>query len=85
VAGELNKELDKFDESSLSPKFKVGLAALRGDSKKFYKYAEQAVAISEIGEEAFSEWPLFRELRQDAEYEGKIKAILDNQLKQSGK
>lgn len=73
---ELKAELDKFDESNLSPKFKAGLAALRSDRESFYKYAEQAVAIGEIGEEAFREWPLFRELRQDEEYEKKTKAIL---------
>lgn len=73
---ELKVELDKFDESNLSPKYKVGLAALKSDRESFYKYAKQAVEIKEIDEEALREWPLFRELREDAEYEEKIKAIL---------
>lgn len=73
---ELREELSKFDESNLSPRFKVGLAALKNDKENFYKYSEQAVAINEIDEAAFHDWPLFRELRQDAEYEDKIKAIM---------
>lgn len=73
---ELQKEISAIDESSLSPKFKACLAALRGNRDDFYKYAEQAVMIDEMGDEAFDEWPLFRELRQDAEYKDKIKAIL---------
>lgn len=73
---ELDVELKKFDESNLSPKYKVGLAALRSDKESFYKYAQQAVAIKEISEDDFYEWPLFREMRQDTEYKEKIEAIL---------
>jgi len=73
---ELQKGISAIDESSLSPKFKACHAALRGNRDDFYKYAEQAVMIDEIDNEAFDEWPLFRELRQDAEYKDKVKAIL---------
>lgn len=73
---ELQKEISAIDESSLSPKFKACLAALKGNRDDFYKYAEQAVMIDELDNEAFDVWPLFRELRQDAEYKDKIKAIL---------
>lgn len=73
---DLKKEISAIDESSLSPKFKACLAALRGNRDDFYKYAEQAVMINEIDNEDFDDWPLFRELRQDAEYKDKIEEIL---------
>jgi len=73
---ELQKEISAIDESSLNPKLKACLAALRGNRDDFYKYAEQAVMVDELDNEAFDVWPLFRELRQDAEYKDRIKAIL---------
>jgi len=70
---ELSAELKKFDESNLSPREKVALSALKGDKEGFYKNVEKAVAIGKLTEEDFRNWPLFRELRQDVEYDERIK------------
>ncbi len=70
---ELSAELNKFDESNLSPRFMVALSALKGDKDGFYKYMERAAAIEEMTQEDFYHWPLFRELRQDVEYDEMIK------------
>ena len=69
---ELSAELNKFDESSLNPKFRVALSALKGNKDGFYKNVEKAVAIEELNEEDFRNWPLFRELRKDVEYNERI-------------
>lgn len=69
----LGVELNKFDESNLSPRDKVALSALKGDKEGFYKNMEKVVAIGKITEEDFHSWPLFRELRQDVEYDERIK------------
>jgi len=68
--------LIKFDESNLSPRFKVALSALKSDKDGFYENMKKAAAIEGpegIEEGEFHEWPLFRELRQDSEYEERIK------------
>ncbi len=73
LTAELTAELKKFDESNLSPKFMVGLSALKSDKDGFYKNMEKAVAVGEMSEDDFDYWPLFRELRQDIEYDGRLK------------
>ncbi len=71
---DLGRELEKFDESTLSPKYIVALCALRSDKDGFYKNIEKAITIDEMQEEHFADWPLFRELRKDDEYLGSVKA-----------
>jgi hypothetical protein len=78
---ELSKELNKFDESNLSPRFMVALSALKGDKDGFYKNMEKAAAIGEMTQEDFYEWPLFRELRQDVKYEERIKKAFSKKNK----
>ena len=51
----------------------VALSALKGDKDGFYKYMARAAAIEEMTQEDFYQWPLFRELRQDVEYDEMIK------------
>lgn len=78
---ELSKELSRFDESTLSPRFRVALSALKSDKDGFYKHIEKAIAIEEMTEEDFYDWPLFRELRQDVEYEERIKKAFSKKNK----
>ena len=78
---ELNAELNKFDESNLSPRFMVALSALKGDKDSFYENMEKAVAVEEMTEEDFRHWPLFRELRQDVEYDERIKKAFSKKNK----
>lgn len=71
---ELEKELKKFDVSSLSPKYLLALAALKSNREGFYRNFEKAITVDEMKEIDFMEWPLFREIRKDADYEEKIKS-----------
>jgi len=70
---ELERELEKFDVSTLSPKYRMSVCALRSDREGFYANVESAIAVDDMMEMDFMEWPLFRELRKDSEYETKIK------------
>ncbi len=70
---ELDRELKKFDESTLSPKYIVAICALRSDKDGFYKNIEKAITIDDMQEEHFADWPLFRELRKDDEYWERVK------------
>ena len=73
---ELDKELERFDSSTLSPKYVLALAALKGDRESFYKNIEKAVTADKMEINDFMEWPLFRELRRDHSYVGKVKRII---------
>ncbi len=77
----LDAELNKFDESKLKPKFMVALSALKSDKDGFYKNIEKAVARDEISQDDFDNWPLFRELRQDVEYDERIKKAFSKKNK----
>ncbi|MCJ7655456.1 MAG: hypothetical protein MUO97_09215 [Dehalococcoidia bacterium] len=70
---ELEGELKKFDVSALSPKFALAVCALRSDRDGFYKNVANAITVDKMPEEHFSKWPLFRELRQDSDYEERIR------------
>jgi hypothetical protein len=70
---ELEEELKKFDISALSPAFALAVHALKSDRKSFYNGVKKAIIADRISEEHFMEWPLFRELRQDPDYEDRIK------------
>lgn len=72
---ELAKELAKYDISTLSPKYKLALYALKSDKNNFYKNVEGAITIDQMEEDCFVEWPLFREFRKDPNYEERIKTI----------
>jgi len=71
---ELEKELKEFDVSGLSPMYVLALCALKSDRDNFYKNIEKAIAIDKgkFRKSDFMEWPLFRELRKDPDYEEKI-------------
>jgi hypothetical protein len=74
---ELDRELKKFDISTLSPKYIVAICALKSDKEKFYENVEKAITIDNMEEDSFANWPLFRELRRDSEYEEKIRAAFE--------
>jgi hypothetical protein len=80
---ELDEELKKFDVSALSPKFVLAVFALRSDRSSFYKNVANAITVDKMSEEYFSKWPLFRELRQDSDYEEKIRTVFSSIQKDS--
>ncbi|GAI51847.1 unnamed protein product, partial [marine sediment metagenome] len=82
---ELQEELKKFDISALSPKFALAVCALRSDRDRFYDSIKNAVIVDKMSEENFTEWPLFRERRQDSDYEERIKAVFNSISEQEGK
>jgi len=71
---ELEKELEKFDTSTLSPIYILALSALKSDRDSFYKNVEKAIIVDKMEEADFMKWPLFRELRKDRDYEERVKA-----------
>jgi len=81
---ELEEELKKFDISALSPSFALALYALKSDRNRFYKSVKNAVIVDKMSERYFMEWPLFRELRQDPDYEGRIKAVFSSISEKEG-
>jgi len=81
---ELEEELKKFDVSALSPKFALALYALRSDRYSFYRNIENAITVDKLAEKDFMEWPLFRELREDPNYEQIIKMAFAS-VSQKGK
>ena len=68
----LKNELQKFDESDLSPLYKLALSALKSDKDGFYENLKKAAIIKELKREDLYEWPLFRELREDHEYKVRV-------------
>jgi len=72
----LEEEIKKFDISALSPRFILAVCALKSDRDGFYSNVENAIVVDGMQEEHFMEWPLFRELRKDADYGDKIHSIL---------
>ena len=72
---ELEKELKKFDISSLSPKYKVAVYALESNKEKVFEDIEQAIRDGLVKED-FMTWPLFNELREMKGYEEKIDEAL---------
>ncbi len=78
---ELKKEIENFDISILSPKYVVAIAALKSDKKKFYENIEKAIKVDEMEKEDFMEWPLFRELRKDPDYEENINKLFNSSQK----
>ena len=82
---ELEEELKKFDISALSPRFALALYALMSDHDSFYKNVEHAITVDKIQETDFMEWPLFRELRKDPDYEARIKTVFRSIAEKDGK
>jgi len=75
---ELEEELSKFDISALSPKFALGVYALKSDRDGFYNTIENAIKVDELPKEAFFEWPLFQEWRKDVGYKDRIEAVFSS-------
>jgi len=65
---DLEKEIQEFDISALSPIFKLAIHTLRSDRKRFYPEVKNAISVDKMDEKMFMEWPLFRELRKDPKY-----------------
>ncbi len=74
---ELKEELKKFDISSLSPIY-IGLSAFKSDKETFYSTIKKAIITDKVEENMFSEWPLFKELREDPDYKKRIEAAFKN-------
>ncbi len=74
----LAQELKKFDVSTLSPLYLLAIAALKSDRKSFYRHLKKAIIVHKdrLDRQAFTEWPLFREMRADPNYEDKIQKTL---------
>ena len=72
---ELQKELKEFDVSGLSPQFHLALAALKSDKDSFYKNVKRAITADGLTIDAFMQWPLFREFREDPDYEKRVKRV----------
>lgn len=72
---DLEQELRKFDVSTLSPIYILALCALKSDRQNFYKNVEKAIIVDKMQKGDFMEWPLFRELRNDPDYEQRIDTI----------
>lgn len=68
----LQEELSKYDISTMSPKFALGVCALRSDRDGFYQNIGSAITIDGMKRTDFMEWPLFRELREDSDYGERI-------------
>jgi hypothetical protein len=71
---ELRKELEKFDTSIIGPEYMLSLCALKSDRNNFYKNIEGAIIVGKVEKDDFMEWPLFRELRKDPDFEERIKS-----------
>ncbi|MFA5316120.1 MAG: hypothetical protein WC369_01695 [Dehalococcoidales bacterium] len=70
---ELAEQLNNFDVSALSPQFVLAFYALKSDRDGFYKNIEDAVIGSDgLPREAFTDWPLFREMRKDTDYTARV-------------
>ena len=82
---ELDEELKKFDISALSPKFALALYALTSDRDRFYKNVEHVITVDKMRETDFMEWPLFREMRKDPDYEARIKTVFRSISEKEGK
>lgn len=75
---ELKKELENFDISSLSPLYILAISALKSDKKTFYNTIRKAIVTDKIEKEIFTKWPLFREFREDSDYEKNIEKAFKN-------
>jgi len=83
---ELERELKKFDLSSLRPIYILAIHALKSDRENFYGSIENAVKVDDMIETQLMEWPLFRELKKDKEYEARIKSVFSSMTeKETGK
>ena len=72
---ELEKELSNIDTSSLSPKFILGVSALKDDEKTFYENIENAIIVDNMTKDYFEEWPIFRNFRKNPEYMNRIQKV----------
>ncbi|NQT67608.1 MAG: hypothetical protein HQ569_08570 [Actinobacteria bacterium] len=75
---ELEKELVNIDSSTLSPKFVLGIAALKDNEEEFYKNVENAIRVDKVTKNDFKEWPLFRNFRLNKNYTKKINKVFNN-------
>jgi hypothetical protein len=73
---QLEEELASFDVTGLSPKYQLAACALKSDKDGFYRNLRQAVTVDSLTKGDLMEWPLFREFRQDPNYERKIRRVL---------
>ena len=76
-----NKVLNKHDWSATSDKFKLAIEVLNEDYKKAIKIMTTIGSTSkEISQDAYREWPLFKEFRKSDEFKIKYKEIFGEDL-----
>lgn len=82
---ELEEELKRFDVSALSPKFALAVYALRSDRNSFYRNVKHSISVDKMQQTDFMEWPLFRELKKDRDYEARIRMVFRSISEKEGK
>ena len=65
---QVRSEVDKWDISALSPRFKLARYCLMGEREKSLELMADLISIREVSLEDALEWPLLRELREDERY-----------------
>lgn len=61
--------LKRIDWSASSMNFQVALRALRGERESFYVWLTRAVKSGEIDRNSLEQWPLFKEFREEKEFQ----------------
>jgi hypothetical protein len=80
---ELNTELDSIDWSSSILDFKLAVELLKDNHKEFLKLMEKIGINGEyITEESYKEWPLFRHIRNNSEFQQKYKLIFNKDIEE---
>jgi len=80
---ELNVELAKFDEASLSPQDMLHVSALKNDLQGFYENLEKPGALTGMAKVDFYRGPFFAELSQDSNYRKRIEEAFGKEDKKT--
>lgn len=80
---EMNIYLNSVDWSSSILDFKLAVELLKDNKIEFLKYMEKIGTKGEyIDEESYKEWPLFRHIRNNNEFQKKYKQIFNKDLEE---
>ena len=80
---DMNIILDSVDWSSSIFDFKLAVELLKDNNSEFLKYMEKIGKKGEyIDEESYKEWPLFRHIRNNDEFQKKYKQIYGKDLEE---
>lgn len=70
---EVSKEVDRFDTTARSLRYRIPVLALQGNVDDALQLLPQALGSGDIKVVEAQIWPIFRELRDDARFSGVIK------------